>query len=69
MKGGVAGYTKIANEDFQQTCSVKPAKQAYFFGLSTDRELGWVKEGFQGRGWCVKIGEGEGEGWKNIAFS
>ena len=40
MKGGVAGYTKIANEDFQQTCSVKPAKQAYFFGLSTDRELG-----------------------------
>ena len=22
MKGGVAGYTKIANEDFQRTCRV-----------------------------------------------
>ena len=34
--------------------------QCEWFGRWTDRELGQVKKWFQGRGWWVKIGEGEG---------
>ena len=31
MKGGVAGYTKIANEDFQRTCRVLSLQSRHIF--------------------------------------
>ena len=43
-----------------------PAKRTYFAGRTiwtyrrTDGKLGRVKKWFQGRGWWVKIGDGEG---------
>ena len=31
MKGGVAGYTKTANEDFQRTCRVLSLQSRHIF--------------------------------------